>query len=352
MGVARARDPANAVPGTRRLEWWTPSPAKQGAGYARSKAERRGRVLVTGGAGFVGAHLVLTLRSRGLADHVVALDNLSRRGSELALPRLRAGEVEFVFGDVRNPEDLDRVGPVDLLVECSAEPSVQAGYASDPRFLLKTNLVGTLNCLEYLRSYGGDLLFLSTSRVHSIAALRSLPLERRGARFSLPEGRSGPGWSPRGIALGFATQGYRSLYGATKLCAEMLIEEYAHVYGLWAVVNRCGVIAGPWQMGKVYQGFVSLWAARSVMGGTLRYTGFGGEGLQVREVLHVDDLTDLVALQLEKLEDHCGRVYAVGGGPEPAPCCASSRLCAQHSPDARSTWNPRPRPTPPTFPGS
>ena len=106
------------------------------------------------------------------------------------------------------------------------------------------------------------------------------------------------------------------MYGATKLASELLIEEYRERYGLRAVVNRCGVLAGPWQMGKVDQGFIVLWMARHVYGGALAYTGFGGEGLQVRDVLHVDDLYDLIKVQLRQLDRCCGATYNVGGGSE------------------------------------
>jgi CDP-paratose 2-epimerase len=85
------------------------------------------RVLITGGAGFVGSHLALSLKRDKPDCAVVALDNLKRRGSELALRRLLAGGVEFRHGDIRNPEDLADTDSLDLLVECSAEPSVQAG---------------------------------------------------------------------------------------------------------------------------------------------------------------------------------------------------------------------------------
>jgi CDP-paratose 2-epimerase len=83
-----------------------------------------------------------------------------------------------------------------------------------------------------------------------------------------------------------------------------------------AVVDRCGVIAGPWQMGRVDQGFVALWAARHLWGERLSYIGFGGHGLQVRDVLHVDDLCELVALQVERLAEWSGAVLNVGGGAD------------------------------------
>jgi CDP-paratose 2-epimerase len=272
------------------------------------------RILITGGAGFVGSSLALMLKRDRPDLDVRAFDNLKRRGSELSLPRLREAEIAFVHGDVRAADDLADVGAFDLLLECSAEPSVQAGYGGSPSYVLQTNLIGTINCLEAARRHSADVIFLSTSRVYPIEPLRSLPLERRGGRLALPEGASGPGWSSRGITVAFPLQGYRSMYGASKLAAELLIDEYRAMYGLRVVVNRCGVISGPWQMGKTDQGVVVLWASRHLFGGRLSYIGFGGDGLQVRDVLHVADLYDLVRVQMADLARHAVGVYNVGGG--------------------------------------
>lgn len=272
------------------------------------------RILITGGAGFVGSSLAVALRRARPDVHVVCLDNLKRRGSEIILARLREHGVEFVHGDIRQPGDLEQVKPVDLMIECSAEPSVGAGYGGSPDYLLQTNLIGAVNCLEYLRRFGGDLVFISSSRVYPIAGLRALPLGVRGQRLDISAGTAGPGWSAAGIAVDFPLAGHRSLYGATKLSAELLIAEYAHMYGMRAVVNRCGVLAGPWQMGKVDQGFMVLWVARHFFGGALSYNGFGGRGEQVRDVLHVDDLYDLLCIQTERMDEFAGATFNVGGG--------------------------------------
>lgn len=272
------------------------------------------RLLVTGGAGFVGSNLALMFKAAHPDWDVAALDNLKRRGSELNVLRLQRGGVSFVHADVRSPEDLEIGDPIDLMLECSAEPSVHAGYDGSPAYLINTNLVGTLNCLEWLRRSGGKLIFLSTSRVYPIAALRALPLQEAGARFVILDKAAGAGWSERGIAEDYPLKGSRSLYGATKLASELVIEEYAALYGLQAIVNRCGVLTGPWQMGKVDQGFVVLWMARHMYGGRLDYIGYGGTGLQVRDILHVADLYDLLELQIGQFDRHKGQVYNVGGG--------------------------------------
>ncbi len=272
------------------------------------------RILITGGAGFVGSSLALMLRRDKAELDICAFDNLKRRGSELALARLKAHDVRFVHGDIRSVDDLADAGAFDLLLECSAEPSVHAGYAGSPSYVLQTNLGGTINCLEAARRHRADVIFLSTSRVYPIAGLRALPLERRGLRLDIPAHASGPGWSAEGLTTEFPLKGHRTMYGATKLASELLIEEYRAMYGLRTIVNRCGVISGPWQMGKVDQGFVVLWASRHVYGGPLSYTGFGGEGLQVRDVLHVADLYDLIRIQIADMDRQSGSVHNVGGG--------------------------------------
>jgi CDP-paratose 2-epimerase len=272
-------------------------------------------VLVTGGAGFVGSNLAVWYKQRHPAARVLALDNLKRRGAELTLPRLRAAGVEFVHGDIRQPEDLRLAGPpVELVLECSAEPSVLAGYADAPDYLLQTNLVGTLHCLELARRTGADLVFFSTSRVYPVAALSRLALVEQETRFALVEEQAVPGASARGIAEEFPLAGARSLYGATKLCAELLIEEYRAMYGLRALINRCGVLTGPWQMGKPDQGVFALWVARHHFGRPLSYIGWGGTGKQVRDLLHIDDLAELLERELARFDALDGALFNVGGG--------------------------------------
>jgi len=290
------------------------------------------RILITGGAGFVGSSLSLMLK-RDLPDaDVCAFDNLRRRGSELALTRLRAGGVAFVHGDVRAPEDLSEVGAFDLLIECSAEPSVQAGYNGSPAYVIQTNLSGTAHCLEAARRHKADVIFLSTSRVYPIERLRSLPLERCGDRLDISDASSGAGWSSHGISVDFPLSGHRSMYGATKLASELLIEEYRAMYGIRAIINRCGVLSGPWQMGKVDQGFIVLWASRHLFGGALGYVGFGGEGLQVRDVLHVNDLYDLIRLQVGDFPRYDGAVFNVGGGHQRSVSLAElTKMCRERS---------------------
>jgi len=287
-------------------------------------------ILVTGGAGFVGSCLAMGAKRRYPGARVVALDNLKRRGSELNLPRLTEAGVEFVHGDVRNMEDLVSVGAVDVIVECSAEPSVLAGYTSAPDYLVNTNLMGAVNCFELARRHGAATIFLSTSRVYPVAAINALAVEETETRFALCEEQLVSGVSGRGITEQFPLEGTRSLYGATKLCGEYLLREYLEMYGLKGVINRCGVITGPWQMGKVDQGVVVLWVARHLFGGDLSYIGYGGTGKQVRDMVHVDDVLRLVLLQMDKLDSLTGQTFNVGGGvPISASLLELTGLCRQ-----------------------
>jgi CDP-paratose 2-epimerase len=272
------------------------------------------RVLVTGGAGFVGANLGIALAKAGQHE-VVAFDSLRRRGSELNVPRLRDAGVEFVHGDVRNASDLDAAGEIDALVECSAEPSVLAGV-DNAEFTVRTNLLGAHNCLELARRHGAQLVFLSTSRVYPVGPLNGLAYSEADTRFELDDEQPFPGASRRGISEAFPLDGARTLYGATKLAAELLITEYAAGFGLRAVVDRCGVIAGPWQMGKVDQGVYTHWVLSHYLRRDLSYIGYGGRGKQVRDLLHIDDLVDLVADQLGRPDHWAGATVNVGGGRE------------------------------------
>jgi CDP-paratose 2-epimerase len=96
----------------------------------------------------------------------------------------------------------------------------------------------------------------------------------------------------------------------------MVAQEYAAAFGVKAIIDRCGVIAGPGQFGKVDQGVFTLWVLSHYFKKPLRYTGFGGQGKQVRDLLHPADLFDLVCRQLASISDHSGEVFNVGGGPD------------------------------------
>lgn len=287
-------------------------------------------ILITGGAGFVGSSLALGLLERRRNLKITILDNLKRRGSELILPRLCASGIRFIHGDIRNREDFETIGDTELIIECSAEPSVLAGYNNSPNYLINTNLVGLINTLEYARLRNAAIIFLSSSRVYPINKINSLRTNELKDRFVLTDEQIIAGASSQGISESFPLEGNRSLYGATKLCGELIINEYLEMYSLKGIINRCGVISGPWQMGKIDQGFVALWVAKHMYGGVLAYIGFGGKGKQVRDILHVEDLGEIVNFEIENIEKLSGETFNVGGGLKNSiSLCELTSLCRE-----------------------
>lgn len=288
-------------------------------------------ILVTGGAGFVGSNLAVSLKIKYPSLEVITLDNLKRRGSELNIPRLKKHGIKFIHGDIRCPEDLDLKIKIDLLLECSAEPSVLSGYNTNPQYIINTNLFGTVNCLELARKNKADVIFLSTSRVYPYEAINSIKTAEEKNRFvwSKKQNINIPGWSINGIDTGFTLEGTRSMYGTTKLCSEFILREYIDMYKIKGIINRCGVIAGPWQFGKVDQGVFALWMLAHFFKKPLQYIGFGGKGKQVRDLLHIDDLFDLIEAQICSIDKFNGGIYNVGGGNINLSLLETTNICKE-----------------------
>ncbi len=279
------------------------------------------KILITGGAGFVGSNLAKDFKIAG--HEVTCFDNLKRRGSEINLAVFKQRNISFVHGDVRNIDDLFSMqAAFDVMIEASAEPSVLAGLNGSPDYLVQTNILGAYNCLEFVRKKAGAIVFLSTSRVYSLQALKDIRFSETNTRFEIAPEQSLPGLSVLGVNEKFPVDTARSLYGATKLAGELLVQEYANTFNINAVINRCGVIAGAGQFGKVDQGVFTLWVANHFFGKPLKYTGFGGTGKQVRDLLHPSDLFELLKSQINKLEKLSGDIFCVGGGRE----CSVSML--------------------------
>lgn len=274
------------------------------------------RILITGGAGFVGSSLAAAFMKQYPNCVVTAFDNLMRRGSELNLEYLKEHGVRFVHGDVRCCTDFDALEPFDLLIDCSAEPSVSAGLDQGARGLVDINFNGTVNCLESARTHDAAVLFVSTSRVYPIETLRKVYYTEGATRLIVDEKQDMLGVTERGISERFSIEGPRSFYGTTKLASEYLLQEYVYNFGMRGLINRCGILAGPRQMGRIDQGVITFWLANHIFERPLKYMGFGGTGKQVRDLLHVDDLFDLLVRQLADADAWTGEVFNVGGGLE------------------------------------
>lgn len=271
-------------------------------------------ILITGGCGFIGSNLSILLKQKYPQYEIIALDNLKRRGSELNVPRLKDNGVRFVHGDIRNPEDLLLEEQPDYIIDAAAEPSVMAGMGASLSYVINTNLNGTINTLELAARTKAKFIFLSTSRVYPIEYLENIRYTEGATRFELAAEQSMPGISAAGIAENFPLDKARSVYGSTKLASELLIEEFRAFFDVDYVINRCGVVAGPYQMGKVDQGVITLWVARHFWKKEVSYFGYGGTGKQVRDVMHILDLFDLIDYELHHFDEVKGKTFNAGGG--------------------------------------
>ncbi|QYJ69057.1 NAD-dependent epimerase/dehydratase family protein [Flavobacterium litorale] len=290
------------------------------------------KIVVTGGAGFVGSSLCLSLKQKYPNYTIVAFDNLKRRGSELNLTDFKEQGIIFIHGDIRNAEDIAALGSFDVLVEASAEPSVTAGLDSDPTYVINNNLYGSINCFNACVKHNAKLIFLSTSRVYPIDAIENATFKEEATRFSFSSEQEQQGISDKGISEYLSLSGSRSFYGTTKLSSELFIQEYAAFYGLKAAITRFGVIAGPRQMGKTDQGVVTLWMAKHYWKQSLQYIGYGGTGKQVRDILHIDDAVNLIAMQIHNIEKFEGHVFNAGGGVEnSASLLEMTKICEEIS---------------------
>ena len=281
------------------------------------------KVLITGGCGFLGSRLALYLRERG--HNVVAMDNLVRRGSESNIERLQEHGVAFVHGDVRCDEDFAGLPPgIELVCDASAQPSVVSGY-TNPMFDLTNNTLGVFHVLEFAREHRCPLIFCSTNRIYSADRINALPRRECAKRLewdsaawkNLPPECRPPGFDPEfGVSEEFSLDGAgRSIYGVSKLMADVVCQEYADAFDIPVIVNRLGVISGAGQFGKIDQGWVVWWAVACWFGLPLKYIGWGGK--QVRDILFVEDVCRLVDLEINQIGQIGGLrsgVFNAGGG--------------------------------------
>ncbi|MGO9639758.1 MAG: NAD-dependent epimerase/dehydratase family protein [Candidatus Acidiferrales bacterium] len=278
------------------------------------------KILITGGCGFLGSQLALHLREQG--HDVVAMDNLVRRGSETNIGRLEKHGVAFVHGDVRCSEDFSSLpAGIDFICDASAQPSVVTGYAN-PMFDLTNNTLGVIHVLEFAREHRCPLIFFSTNRIYGADRINALPRREAATRFEwdrsvwrdLPAESRPRGFDPQyGISEEFSLDGAgRSIYGVSKLMADVACQEYADAFDIPVIVNRLGVISGAGQFGKIDQGWVMWWAVASWFGLPLKYIGWGGK--QVRDILFVDDVCRLVDLEIRQIGCLRNEVFHAGGG--------------------------------------
>lgn len=272
------------------------------------------RILITGGAGFVGFNLLTFLSEKYKDIQLVTIDNLKRRGSELNVTKIQQMGVEFHHIDIKIIDELSVLKDVDLVIHCASESSVLSGITDSSKLLLGNNLLGSINIFEYAVKCKSKLIYFSSNRVYPTDLLNEINYETLNNRFQIKLNQKITGVSSKGISENFPLNGSKTFYGASKICGENLLEEYSQYYGLQYVNNRFGVISGRGQFGYGNQGIIAFWLKQHFLSGELKYLGYGGEGLQVRDALHIRDLCHLVDIQINEFSKVCGKTFNIGGG--------------------------------------
>lgn len=263
--------------------------------------------LVTGGAGFIGSNYVRRLLKRG--ERVTLYDNFSRGGAPRNFEWLKSefGESAFdvVVGDVKDAARITGAGAgADVIVHLAGQVAVTTSV-TNPRDDFEANALGTFNVMEAARLSEKKpiVLYASTNKVYG--GMEEVELFEEPTRWRYKDLVNG---CPESQPLDF-----HSPYGCSKGTGDQYVRDYARMYNLPTVVFRQSCIYGPRQFGIEDQGWVAWFIIAAVMG---RPITIYGDGKQVRDILHVEDLLDAYDLAIEKIDVAKGQVYNIGGGPD------------------------------------
>ncbi len=268
------------------------------------------KLLITGGCGFLGSNLAAHAIEQGLEP--IVFDSLYRHGSQRNLEWLRTlGKFEFVHGDVRNANDVERVVKrvVPGAVFHLAGQVAMTTSIADPRMDFETNALGTLNLLEAVRAHARDaaVIYSSTNKVYG--DLEQYRYEETATRYVCTD-------RPRGFAEDTPLE-FHSPYGCSKGAADQYLLDYHRIHGLNTVVFRHSSMYGGRQFATVDQGWIGWFcqmAAETRRGTRQQPFTISGNGKQVRDVLHAEDMVRLYFSTLTRIGAAAGRAYNVGGG--------------------------------------
>jgi CDP-paratose 2-epimerase len=293
--------------------------------------------LVTGGAGFIGTNYVSRLLERG--ESVIIYDNLSRRGAEANLEWLagRFGKRAFrlVKEDVADAEKLATAARhADVIVHLAGQVAVTTSV-SNPRQDFEANALGAFNALEAARLSAKDPVFIYASTNKVYGAMENIDITEQPTRWTYARLVHG---CPETQALDF-----HSPYGCSKGAGDQYARDYARIYGLRTVVFRQSCIYGPRQFGIEDQGWLAWMIIAAVTGQQITIYG---DGKQVRDVLHVEDLLDAYDAAVERIDAASGHVYNIGGGAKNVLAVWTEfgpilqELLGQEIPVERAEWRP------------
>ncbi len=264
------------------------------------------KFLITGGAGFIGSNLASHFVKAGHA--VTVFDNFSRRGSESNLAWLRetAGDAfAVVRDDIRNADAIANAARgQDVILHMAGQVAVTTSV-NDPRADFEANALGTFNVLEAARAGGTQpiVMYASTNKVYG--GMETARIVEAGGRYGFAD-------MPQGVAETWPLD-FHSPYGCSKGTGDQYVRDYHRIYDLPTVVFRQSAIYGPRQFGVEDQGWLAFFAICVTVG--RRFTIYG-DGKQVRDLLHIDDLVQAYDAAIRNIDKTAGQVYNIGGGPE------------------------------------
>jgi CDP-paratose 2-epimerase len=267
---------------------------------------KKQRVLISGGAGFIGANAARRFLAEGW--DVTVLDNLSRRSAMINLEWLRRFRpFQFAQIDLRREKDVAahcRDTGFDLVLHCAGQVAVTTSVIN-PRDDLENNVLGTFNLLEAVRQFCPEAFFIYASTNKVYGGMEEMEIVERNGRYeyaTLPDGASEK-----------QPLDFHSPYGCSKGAADQYVRDYARIYGMATTCFRQSCIYGYRQFGVEDQGWVAWFTIAHAL--KLPITIFG-DGKQTRDVLFIDDLLDAYFLAWTKREKIAGQVYNIGGGPQ------------------------------------
>lgn len=268
------------------------------------------KLLITGGCGFLGSNLAADALARG--DELVVFDNLYRNGSRENLTWLQTqGQFIFEHGDIRNQNDITRVirgFKPDTIFHLAGQVAMTTSIAN-PRMDFEVNVMGTHNLLEAVRQHAPNatVVYSSTNKVYGdLEQYTYIETEHRYKCVEHPNG------------FNEQTQlSFHSPYGCSKGAADQYMLDYARIFGLKTVVFRHSSMYGGRQFSTYDQGWVGWFCQKAVetvkQNNTEPFT-ISGNGKQVRDVLHADDMKRLYMAAVEHIERAKGQAFNVGGG--------------------------------------
>jgi CDP-paratose 2-epimerase len=267
------------------------------------------KILITGGFGFVGSGIVSNLLKTN-NSRIFIVDNLSRPGSKKNFHLLKNKVVFFKYNigfDKKKIEDLIKRIKPDHLFHLAGQVAMSNSLL-DPYNDFITNSLGTLNILEAIRKYSKktQLIYASSNKVYG--DLKNLKYKKKKFRYEIIKKKD----FSEETSLNFSTP-----YGCSKGSADQYVIDYSKIYNLNFTVFRHSTIYGPKQFFDYNQGWISWFCKQMVIqkkSKLINKFSISGDGKQVRDILHIDDVVQLYLRAIKYKNKLSGEVFNIGGG--------------------------------------